>query len=201
MLSGGRGKEPKIIIELATCGVFDFPFGPLVSPATDVSVNLGDRQYGTYTYAEILIHPMQEFYTVPNLHLYTSDFKFFLSASIKDLNGNMLVEIKDNKWMIYKKNVGKYNYDTNGFEVYDKAGHISLSLDFKPANQSATSLTVQGVIPLTSNTLHYYKTYRFFPDFQFGTPELNQAFDEIYFGLPITPIFRYEGSGWRGARL
>jgi len=194
----------KMTKELAICGVFDFAIGSNVTPATTIEASLGYVPYGTYVYAEILANPRQLFFSSPVLASYTADFKYFISASIKDLKGNPLVEIKDNKWFVYVRNVGKYNYDANGFEVFDKAGHISLSIDFRHPDAGFVNLEVQGVIPTTSSTLKFYD-YNLFAvnliDFQYGTPALNQAFEDIYNGVPIKPMFRYEGSGWQHARL
>jgi hypothetical protein len=172
-----------------------------VDRATSIAASLGYREYGTYTYAELLSNPSQGFFSSPVLEAHTADFKYFISASIKDLKGNPLVEIKDNKWFVYIENVGKYNYDATGFEVFDKAGHISLSFGFT-YRAGLVNLEVQGVIPTSGSTLEYYALAApSLIDFQYGTPALNKAFQDIYDIVPIKPIFRYQGSGWQHARL
>ena len=198
-------KGGKTSTQLAICGVFDLPIPPNLDNGTTIEASLGIIPYGTYAYAELLVNPsvIEGFFSTPVLEAYTVNFKYFFSASIKDLKGNPLVDIKDNKWFVYIENVGKYNYDANGFEVYDKAGHISLSFDFMPGTR-IVNLRVQGVVPISSSTLEYY-AYNF-PDpnqneFQYGTPALNKFFEYIYTTVPIQPIFRYSGPGWQHARL
>jgi hypothetical protein len=186
---------------LAICGVFNFPIPKNTDRSADIQASLGGTPYGTYAFAELLANPSQNFFSVPDLEAHTANFEYFISASVKDLKGNPLVEIKDNKWFVYTGNVGKYNYDSAGFEVYDKAGHISLSFNYI---QEGTffNLAVQGVIPDSDSTLEYYANgvYQYI-DFQYGTPALNEAFQVIEDGLPIQPIFRYTGVGWQHARL
>jgi hypothetical protein len=198
-------KGGQVSSQLAICGVFDLPIPPNLDRGTTIEASLGIVPYGTYTYAELLSSSssIQGFFSSPVLEAYTTDLKYFISASIQDLKGNPLVVIKDNKWFVYIENVGKYNYDANGFEVYDKAGDISFSFNFIQAKE-LINLIVQGVIPTSSSTLEYYALNFPYPnqtEFQYGTPALDKAFQYIYNTIPIKPIFRYSGSGWQHARL
>jgi hypothetical protein len=192
--------------KLAICGVFDFSLPPNLDRATNIDASLGIIPYGTYTFAELLTNPtrIDGFFSTPVLEAYTVNLKYFFSASVNDLKGNPLVVIKDNKWFVYVENVGKYNYDANGFEVYDKAGHISLSFDFTPGPGTA-NLEVQGVVPTSSTTLEYYAVATMgesnLTDLQYGTPASDKFFEEVLAYFPIKPIFRYSGPGWQHARL
>ena len=192
--------------KLAICGVFDLPLLPNLDRATTIEASLGLVPYGTYAYAELLTTPsaIEGFFSTPVLEAYEANFKYFISASIKDLKGNPIVDIKDNKWFVYIENVGKYNYDANGFEVYDKAGHISLSFDFIQGEYTV-NLLVQGVVPISSSTLEYYalatRGQVGLVEYQYGTPALDKAFQYFYNAIPIKPIFRYSGPGWQHARL
>lgn len=190
---------------LAFCGEFNLPFRGITNPATTIEADLGPVHDGTYSYAELLDNSNQEFFSTPVLEAHTDNFKYFISASIKDLNGNPVVEIKNNKWFVYLKNVSKYNYDSTGFEVFNKAGEIALSFDFTQSNGFDVDLVVQGVVPTSDSTMMFYNIHGFLPVFtvfQIGTQALNKSFhDNIYVLNPIQPIFRYTGPGWQHARL
>ena len=187
---------------LAVCGVFNLPVDPTQGSSTTIIAELGFKVSGLYEYAELLANPANRvFFLVPDAEASTEDLKYFISASVNDLKGRPLVMIKDNKWFVYLENVGKYNYDANGLEVYDKAGHISLSLNFIVAG-GYNDLVVQGVIPDTDSTLEYYTyTENHYVDFKYRTPAEYQFFQYIYTTTPIQPIFRYTGPGWQHARL
>lgn len=188
---------------LAFCGEFNLPFRGITNWATTIEATLGEVPYGTYSYAELLDNSNQGFFSTPFLESHTDNFKYFISASIKDLNGNPVVEIKNNKWFVYLKNVSKYNYDSTGFEVFNKTGEIALSFDFTQDNGFFVNLEVQGVVPTSDSTMQYYN-HGFIPRslIPIGTPALNKAFhDIIYAQFPIKPLFRYTGPGWQHARL
>jgi hypothetical protein len=97
--------------QLAICGVFDLPIPPNLDNGTTIEASLGIIPYGTYAYAELLFNPsaIEGFFSTSLLQAYTVNFKYFLSASVNDLEGNPLVVIKYNKWFVYIENVGKYN--------------------------------------------------------------------------------------------
>lgn len=186
---------------LAVCGVFNLPIDPNDGRATNIIASLGWREFGFYEYAELLSDPNQGFFGYPNIEANTSDFNYFLSATINDLKGNPLVVFKNNQWFVYLENVGKYNYDSTGFELYDKAGHICLSFDFSVTG-GANNLLVQGVVPTSDSTLSFYTlSESVYINFPYGTPASNQFFEYVYHTTPIEPIFRYTGPHWQHARL
>jgi hypothetical protein len=195
------GKGGATFNGLAVCGVFNLPVVPNDGRATTLIASLGWREFGFYEYAELLSNPNQGFFVFPDVEVNTADFKYFLSASINDLKGNPLVMFKNNQWFVYLENVGKYNYDSTGFELYDRAGHICLSFDYLVTN-GENNLVVQGVVPSSDSTLSFYTlSESVYINFPYGTPASNQFFEYVYNTTPIKPLFRYTGPGWQHARL
>ena len=203
--SGGKLEGGQASRKLAFCGEFNLTLAGITDNGTNIEASLGEVPYGTYAYAELLFNSNQGFFSSPVLESHTSNFKYYLSASIKDLNGNPMVEIKDNKWFVFVENVSKYNYDSSGFEVFNKSGEISLSFDFTKVNAGTVNLEVQGVVPISDSTMKFYNRREFSPlfaVFRIGTPVLDKNFyDSFYVYEPIKPIFRYTGAGWQHARL
>ena len=62
---------------------------------------------------------------------FTIKFKnstLYISVTLRDMDGNIVAEIKDNEWEINKNNYFKRNFDSNGFEVIDKSGILKLQI-------------------------------------------------------------------------
>lgn len=186
---------------LAINGQFHFPIDSTLSNATIIVALLGNKELGQYNFSEIKNHQTQQLYPGCNLQMYIANLQYFISASIHDLNDNLILEIKDNKWRIYPNAVSKYNYDAKGFEVFDKTGRIALSIDFRLGNQhskTTPTLYVQGVIPCKEHVLGFFQTSTFLPDFNYSSPADAR---QLYDSLPIKPMFRYLGNNWQGDRL
>ena len=186
--------------QLEVKGVFDFPVD---STGSVFSGYLGGRAFGMYNWLEFLIsNPPFGTFDVCNLSAEIVDKKFVLNATIYDMHGRLLFEVHDNKWRVYPEAVRKYNYDSNGFEIYDKENRIAISIDANPPWHTG-SLFVQGIVPCTSTGLGFFSkawaTYD--TDIPYGTPALNKAFDHYYDSLAIQPLFRYTGKDWQHARL
>jgi hypothetical protein len=190
---------------LYPCGVLSLPIDSSFGPGTLVAAYLGFRALGLYNLLELSGYSRIAFFVDSNVQIYSVHYNYFISTNIRDLKGNLLVQINDNKWFIYTKAVGKYNYDAKGLEVFDKEGHIALSIDSKPYTSTGsypTTLNVQGVIARTNNTVTLYELDRYLPvDYPYGTSALNKAFNHVYDSIPITPLFRYSGANWQHARV
>jgi hypothetical protein len=187
--------------KLAICGTLSLPIDSTLSPAALVIAFLGQEPFGNYDIPELGPTKTMPFFSSSALQIESVGWRFSVSGSIKDLKGNLLVQIMDNKWYVYTNNVGKYNYDARGLEVFDKQGHISLSIDSKPSTMLRTSINVQGVVPMADNTVALYEIDRYFYPFNYGTPELNAVFEQYYQEWPIQPLFRYTGPNWQHARV
>jgi hypothetical protein len=183
--------------KLAICGTLNLPIDSTLSPADLVIAYLGQEPVGDYDIPELGSTKTLPFFNSSALQIESVGWHFSVSASIKDLKGNLLIQIMDNKWYVNTKNVGKYNYDAKGLEVYDKLGHISLSIDSK----GPSSVNIEGVIPMADNTVALYEIDRFFLPFPYGTPALDSVFEQYYQQWPIQPLFRYTGPNWQHARL
>ena len=187
--------------KLAVCGTLDLPIDSTLTPAALVVAYLGIQPFGNYDIPELVFNPNLPFFSSSAIQIVAAGWRFSVNASIKDLKGNLLVQIMDNKWYVYTDHVGKYNYDAKGLEIFDKQGHISLSIDSKPSTRLLTSMTVQGVIPIGNNSVEFYNSNMYFPPFSYGTPELDAVFEQYYQAYPIQPLFRYTGPNWQHARI
>jgi len=189
---------------LAICGTFNFPIDPIQNPWDLISVYLGlQKQLGMYSIQELGTGITLNFLGGPSLDIKAIGYNFVINANITDLKGNPLIQVMDNKWYIYKNNVGKYNYDAKGMEIYDKLGHIAFSIDARPNAKAAFStLVYQGISLFSDNTVDYF-VYddRLIPEFPYVTPEDKAAFEQFYNAFPIQPMFRYTGPNWQHARL
>ncbi|HTI08245.1 MAG TPA: hypothetical protein VL832_06800 [Puia sp.] len=168
--------------------------------SAEAVVFLGSLANGEFNLDELRDSIKRTFAGTCNLTTYVVNLKYFITATIYDLHGNLIFLVQDNKWQIFKNSIRKYNYDDNGFEVFDKDGRIAMSIDFRTF-RIAPALYVKGIIPCTSSSLTYYSPEDFFLNVAYGTRELNRAFDNLYNSYPIQPLFRYTGNDWQHARL
>jgi len=190
---------------LATSGEFYWPIDPTLPNYAEAVVVLGGANNGEYDLIELRDHikrglagacyPRSQVMTT-----YILDLKYFITASIYDLHGNLLFQAQDNKWQVFKNAAGRYNYDDNGFELYDKSGQIALSIDFK-VYRVAPALFINGITPCDDSILYYYSPHEIFSNIPYGTRQLDREFGHLYNSAPIAPLFRYTGKDWQHARL
>jgi hypothetical protein len=189
---------------METSGVFDFPIDSTLPGYTQIYAFLGGRSSDPYNLTELFYSNYLSLFNICNMTIYVSDFKYFITATVNDLQGNLLIQIQDNAWHVNRNAIHKFNYDDNGLEVIDREGHVAISIDF------GGTIYVQGIIPCTSTSLGYYVLPEFSPTYTegvfqlnipYGTPELNKDFEHLYDSLPIKPMFRYVGRDWQHSRL
>jgi len=126
---------------------------------------LSSTNYAEFVYAPNSIFPMA---TACNCNEYIYQFKYHISTEVRDLHGNLILSIDDNKWQVHRIAAGKYNYDDNGFEVYDKEGRIAFNLNFTISSGTQWSF-FRGIIPCTATQLGYYPDHYFFANLPYGT--------------------------------
>ena len=195
-----KGAGPQ---KLAPCGTLTLPIDTVQKYPIDIIVFIGIA-IGQETIPEMRYHDSTNFSNDPSLQINALHWYFSVNATVKDLNGNTLMQMMDNKWYVYTNNVGKYNYDAKGLEIFDKQGHIAFSIDSKnPVGEGDPSLTIQGLFPSPDGTVVIAELTESGHNLilPYGTPELNAAFDSVYFQSPIQPLFRYTGPNWQHARL
>jgi hypothetical protein len=190
--------------KLAVCGTLNLPIDTTLNYWFDIIVFVGD--YNAHeTIPELKLRDSTNFFNEPFMQINAVHWDFSVNATIKDLYGNALLQMMDSKWYVYTNNVGKYNYDAKGLEIFDKQGHIAFSIDSKnpPKDMFNSSLTVQGLFPLPDGTFLFAETIdRNLPlYFSIATPEQKAEFDTAYSHFPIQPLFRYTGPNWQHARL
>lgn len=190
--------------EFEVTGEFDFPIDSSYSNGLLVNVVTGIPSAGGYTKAE-LGNGTYRILSYENFQINTSKHKFIITGTIYDLNDNIIVEIQENKWRLNKNSVSKFNYDNNGFEVFDNTGRVAMSLNFVKRgnlpNSGEIEMQVQGIFPLSKNreaTIWIYGQRRII--LPYGTRELNQKIRDTFDLRPVLPLFKYMGMKWRHVR-
>jgi len=184
---------------LATFGEFYWPIDSTQSNAVQIVVYLGYNA-DAFNLGELRDRRRRLLASVCNLEFYTQDLQYFVSGSIYDLYGNLMFQVQDNKWKIIRNSILKYNYDDNGFELYDKAGRIALRIDVRSPNYGP-KIYCSVISPCTSTTLIYCAPLNFYLNVPYGTKALDRAFEQLYQSDPIPALFRYTGKDWQHARL
>lgn len=197
-----KGSVPQ---KLAICGTLTLPIDTTINYGIDIIVFVGVYYVAHETIPELKLHDSTNFFNGPFMQINSVHWDFSVDATVKDLNGNTLLQMIDSKWYVYTNNVSKYNYDAKGMEIFDKQGHIAFSIDSKNplTDMFGSSLTVQGLFPLPDGTFLFAETIESNLPlyFSIATPEQKAEFDSVYSHFPIQPIFRYTGPNWQHARL
>jgi len=194
--------------KLAVCGTLNLPIDS-TDYLTDIIVFVGFYSVAHETVQELKLNPGTSFFNNSpiSLQIYGLHWYFSVNTTLKDRNGNTLLQMMDSKWYVYTNNISKYNYDARGLEIFDKQGHIAFSIDSRNplTDMFGSSLTVQGLFPQPDGTFLFAEAEGEGPQAPFylpsGTPELNAIFDSVYNQYPIQPLFRYTGPNWQHARL
>ncbi|HEY8972215.1 MAG TPA: hypothetical protein VIM64_24090 [Puia sp.] len=187
--------------KLAVCGTLNLPIDT-TNYLIDIIAYVGYYSIAHETLPELNLHTSTSFFNDPStsLQIYGLHWYFSVNTTLKDRNGNTLLQMMDSKWYVYTNNISKYNYDARGLEIFDKQGHIAFSI-----TDDGTSLMVQGLFPQPDGTFLFAEVVGDGPLAPFylpsGTPELNAIFDSVYNQYPIQPLFRYTGPNWQHARL
>ena len=61
-----------------------------------------------------------------------------LTTSVKDRNGNLIMDLKDNHWRVYPSYSTDKNYTRNSLEVKDSSGEVVLQVVLVRVNRSPT---------------------------------------------------------------
>jgi hypothetical protein len=187
-------------IELPIEGSFSFPMDPGLSDAAMISPYLGFRPLGQFSYKEVKDTPVENMGGSGSIQISIKNNNYFLSANIHDLEDNIVVEIVDNNWRVFKNAVSKYNFDKKGFEVFDNTDRIVLSFDFRKDSQNGniTTLFIQGFTLNPDGSVGFYPSSGFYDPLKLGD---HTAIREFVDKTPILPLFRYFGDHWENARL
>lgn len=137
--------------ENAITGKFDFDSGKPLYGSDMITVNFGAMT------ATNTILPDPKIWYKAGMHLIhlpddsepitfgLENHKLTVTVDIYNLNGDLMVSIDKNNWHRYTNNTGIFNYDKNGFEIFDNKGNIAFSMDVK-----ANKINIQGYIILGS---------------------------------------------------
>lgn len=189
-------------IELPAEGSFSFPLDKGLGNGALISPYLGNRSLGLYNYVEIKDQQSVDMGGAVDISLQIAKNSYFINALIRDLDDNIVVQIVNNNWRIYKNAVSKYNFDDKGFEVFDNTGRIVMSFDFRKDNKSGniTTLFIQGFTQYPDGSVGFFPSTNFFDHIKLEDPS-HAAMRQFYDKSPIEPLFKYFGPDWQHVRL
>lgn len=64
----------------------------------------------------------------PVISLRSENNKLFVSSEIRDNNGNLVAELRDNEWTLNKNAIFDRNYTDSTLEIRDRNGHVALQV-------------------------------------------------------------------------
>ncbi|WP_431216917.1 hypothetical protein ACQ86N_21610 [Puia sp. P3] len=92
---------------LASSGEFYWPIDSTQSNAVQIEIVMANGYNGAFNLGELRDRKRRSLASVCNLEFYTEDLKYFVTASIYDLHGNLMVRIVDNKWQVFRSAILK----------------------------------------------------------------------------------------------
>lgn len=182
--------------ESALTGIFEFDLGRPVYDSTEIKV-----EYGTVIAINTIKRLPDKWWSGMSFIKFKDGFepitfdvknrKLVVSVDIYDLDGNLLVRIKDNVWRRYDNNTGQFNYNKNGFEIFDNRGNIALNIKLKNG-----SIKVQGyLIERERNFILIGGTEHSFVG-EWGDQRITFSLDKEVKRMKSRQIFRYTGEKW-----
>lgn len=122
------------------------------------------------------------------------DGRIKISIVVLDLDGKVLIEIKDNVWVKNSNNGSKFNYDSNGLEVIDNQGFVALSINM----DSRTEVSIQGYfLERITGSLFIYGGKGIYPT---NINSSKKNIIEIIEKADIRRLFEYPANNWIGKR-
>ena len=125
------------------------------------------------------------------------NYKPVISLKMWDLEGNLVVEIENNKWRRYPNSTGKFNYDSRGFEIFDNSGNLIFNIDFVSYN----IIKIQGYVADLIHHAIWIPASGAIYNSDWNNPETIKAIRTELFKYPATRLFEYSGDNWLGKRL
>ncbi|HVX28080.1 MAG TPA: hypothetical protein VHB70_17160 [Parafilimonas sp.] len=188
--------------ENAITGKFDFDMGKPLNGDDMITVHFGSMT------ATNTILPVPNVWYKAGMHLIVlpdssepitfglENHKLTVSLDIYDLNGNLMVSIDKNNWHRYTNNTGIFNYDKNGFEIFDNKGNIALSMDLKGNN-----IVIQGYVFIRKyNKMIIAGSYIDIPGSLDMQQTQNYLAEEVR-RVRIKQLFKYTGTHWLHKRM
>lgn len=123
--------------------------------------------------------------------------KLVMSLKVYDLNGDMIVDIINNHWYRYQNNTGKFNYDSRGFEIFDKKGDLVFNVNMFSNNK----MKMQGYLIDRNHHFILVGGQQFDVTWNWGEiPNASELFTIINHNK-IKQIFNYNEKNYIGKRL
>jgi hypothetical protein len=116
--------------------------------------------------------------------------RILVSITVKDSQGNLIVEIKDNAWTVSKTGLWDKNYTDNSLEVKDARGRIVLQLRLLPDRvQFQLELPNQGDFKIVEQG-KYSDDDGIVPRFKYPSKDHWGELDDENYRIVAPPIFR-----------
>lgn len=122
------------------------------------------------------------------------DGKIKISIVVLDLDGKVLIDIKDNVWVRSLNNGSKFNYDSTGVEVIDNQGFVALSINM----DSRTEVSIQGYfLERITGSLLVYGDKGIYP---ISVNSSKRDIIRVIQEAEIRGLFEYPAHNWIGKR-
>lgn len=178
--------------EFAVSGEFEFSINQGKSIVQIYSIEMGGN-LALVTYNQ---RNMSLIHIGDVCDIYLRDFKLMVTGKFYDLQRNLIAEIEENRWRVSKTSVSKFNFDENGFEVFDIKGRLVVQFDIR-----GPKIKLQGYFAAKSMKVLTVTDNGGSLDFPYGTDTLNKEVYKYYDKhLNSRSLFIYCGNRWHGIR-
>lgn len=187
--------------ENALTGKFDFDTGRPLNGTDEITVH-----YGSMTATNRILDDPKVWWAGMHLIKFSDGFepivfgldnhKLLISVDVYDLNGNLIVKIDKNYWHRFTNNTGIFNYDKNGFEVFDNRGNIALSMDFK-----SQKIDIQGYLIERSRGFIMIAGKELIAPYAWGSRLNEEYLMNLVSQIKFRQLFKYTGSNWLHQRM
>lgn len=148
-------RTEKSSAENAVTGILDFENKIPFKNDEKLIFNVGGNKMG-FMIKQFTVLPLPGLIKIGDKNIIpikVEDGKIKISIVVLDLDGKVLIDIKDNVRVRSLNNGSKFNYDSTGVEVIDNQGFVALSINM----DSRTEMSIQGYfLERNSGSLYIY---------------------------------------------
>ena len=189
-------RTEKSSTENAVTGILDFENKTPFNKSEELTFNVGGNKmiFSVERFTTFPLPGLVRFENKNIIPIKVEDGKIKISIVVIDLDGKILIDIKDNVWVKSSNNVSKFNYDSNGIEVIDNQGFVALSINMN----SRTEVSIQGYFleRVTGSLLVYGEKGIFPTNINSSKKDIIEAIEKA----EIKSLFEYPAYNWIGKR-
>lgn len=189
-------RTEKSSAENAVTGILDFENKVPFDKSEELIFNVGGNKL-IFSVNKFIKPPFPGLVNFENKNIIPvkiEDGKIKISIVVLDLEGKILIDIKDNVWVKNSNNGSKFNYDSTGIEVIDNQNFVALSINMN----SRTEITIQGYfLERETGSLLIYGEKGIIPtNINLSKKDIIQAIEKAQ----IKSLFEYPANNWIGIR-